>query len=168
MGATIEDSVHPDVRIGHVHLKVTDLDRAIAFYRDVLGFEIMMLAEGAAFLSAGGYHHHIGLNVWKSKNGPKADERAPGLYHAAILYPNRVELARAYARVLAHGVPIRLLEDHGVSEAIYFADPDGNGLEIYRDRDRSERPRGENGEFTMVSLDIDPVGLLAELDAPSK
>ena len=163
MSITPEPSIHPDARIGHVHLKVTDLDRAIAFYRDVLGFDVMELADGAAFLSAGGYHHHIGLNVWKSKSGPKADERAAGLYHLAILYPNRVELARAYSRVLAHGVPVRLLEDHGVSEAIYFADPDGNGIEIYRDRDRAEWPREPDGRLAMVSRDIDPAGLLAEL-----
>jgi catechol 2,3-dioxygenase len=160
-----EPSIHPDARIGHVHLKVTDLDRAVAFYHDVLGFDVMELTDGAAFLSAGGYHHHIALNTWKSKGGPKADERAAGLYHAAILYPNRTELARAYARVLAHGVPIRLMEDHGVSEAIYFADPDGNGLEIYRDRPRSEWPRNPDGSLAMVSQDIDPDGLLAELRA---
>ncbi len=165
MTVSTEPSIHPGVAIGHVHLKVTDLDRAVAFYRDVLGFDVMESMDTAAFLSAGGYHHHIGLNTWKSKNGPQANERAPGLYHLAILYPSRVELARAYARVLKHGVPIRLLEDHGVSEAIYFADPDGNGIEIYRDRPRLEWPRHADGSLAMVSLDIDPAGLLAELES---
>lgn len=158
-----QPAIHPDTRIGHVHLKVSDLERSVAFYTRVLGFEVMLRVDGAAFLSAGGYHHHIALNTWFSQGGSPAPQSAPGLYHVAILLPNRVELARAYDRLLRHGVTIRLAEDHGVSEAIYFADPDGNGIEIYRDRDRAEWPRDDRGEFTMVSAEIDLPSLLAEL-----
>ena len=167
MSASTRPSIHSHARIGRVHLKVTDLERAIAFHQDVLGFEIMERADGAAFLSSGGYHHHIALNVWNCQDGSRADERAAGRYHLANLYPGRVELARAYARVLRHGVPVRLLEDHGVSEAIYFADPDGNGIEIYRDRERSERPTYSDGSLAMVSEGIDPAGLLARLQSAS-
>ena len=126
-----EPAIHPDTRIGHVHLKVSDLPRAIAFYRDVLGFELMeMYGDQAAFLSAGGYHHHIGLNTWESKGGSPPPFGSTGLYHVAILYPNRKELARALKRLVDHGVPIDGASDHGVSEAIYLRDPDGHLLEI--------------------------------------
>jgi catechol 2,3-dioxygenase len=155
--------IHPDTDIGHVHLKVADLDRAVAFYRDVLGFEVMARVPGAAFLSAGGYHHHIALNTWFSEGGNPPPREATGLYHVAIRYPNRVELARALERLLRHGVAIRETEDHGVSEAIYFADPDGNGLEIYRDRPRADWSRAADGSFTMTSAPIDVDVLLAEL-----
>jgi catechol 2,3-dioxygenase len=126
-----EPSVHPETRIGHIHLKVSDLPRAIAFYRDALGFDLMdMYGDSAAFLSAGGYHHHLGLNTWESRGRPAPAPGTTGLYHVAILYPTRQELARALQRLLAHGVGIDGASDHGVSEAIYLHDPDGNGIEI--------------------------------------
>jgi catechol 2,3-dioxygenase len=160
-----ERAIHPDTRIGHVHLKVSDLPRAIAFYRDVLGFELMeMYGDQAAFLSAGGYHHHIGLNTWESRGGPPPPRGTTGLYHVAILYPNRTELARALKRLVDHGVPIDGASDHGVSEAIYLHDPDGNGIEIYRDRPREEWPIDEDGSLRMVTDRLDLRGLLRELD----
>src|SRR3712207_5318101 len=161
-----QPAIHPETRIGHAHLKVADLERAIAFYRDVLGFEVMQrLGDQAAFLSAGGYHHHIGLNTWESRGGSPPPPGTTGLYHLAVLYPNRRELARALKRLLDHGVPIGGASDHGVSEAIYLADPDGNGLELYRDRDRADWPRQANGEMALVTRPLDLQGLLAELDA---
>ena len=148
--------------IGHVHLQVTDLDRALAFYRDLLGFEVMLLAGGqAAFLSAGGYHHHIGLNTWHSRGGrPAQREGMAGLYHAAILYPTRAELAAIVKRLLQAGYPLRGASDHGVSEAIYLDDPDGNGLELYWDRPRAEWPTSPEGELTMYTHPLDMQGLL--------
>jgi catechol 2,3-dioxygenase len=148
--------------IGHVHLQVTDLDRALAFYRDLLGFEVMLLAGGqAAFLSAGGYHHHIGLNTWHSRGGrPAQREGVAGLYHAAILYPTRAELAAIVKRLLQAGYPLRGASDHGVSEAIYLDDPDGNGLELYWDRPRAEWPTTPEGELTMYTHPLDMQGLL--------
>jgi catechol 2,3-dioxygenase len=162
---TIDRPVHPDTGIGHVHLKVSDLERAIAFYRDALGFEVTQrYGKQAAFLSAGGYHHHIGLNTWESRDGQPPAPGTTGLYHFAILYPNRLELARALRRLLDHGVRLGGAADHGVSEALYLSDPDGNGLELYVDRDRSEWPRDANGEISMVTEPLDLYGLLAELD----
>jgi catechol 2,3-dioxygenase len=162
-----EPALHPETRIGHVHLKVSDLDRAIAFYRDVLGFDLMQkYGQQAAFLSAGGYHHHIGLNTWESGGGPRPAPGTTGLYHLAILYPSRTELARALRRLVEHRVPIQGASDHGVSEAIYLEDPDGNGIELYRDRDRSEWPVGPDGEMQMTTLPLDLRALLAEADAP--
>jgi catechol 2,3-dioxygenase len=147
-----------------VHLKVSDLPRALAFYRDVLGLELQqMYGESAAFLSFGGYHHHVGLNVWESRGGPPSPRGAAGLYHFAILYPSRRDLARAFRRLMEHGVKITGASDHGVSEAIYFNDPDGNGIEIYVDRPREQWPR-ENGTLAMVSEPLDLQGLLAEAD----
>jgi catechol 2,3-dioxygenase len=148
--------------IGHVHLQVTDLDRALAFYRDLLGFEVMLLAGGqAAFLSAGGYHHHIGLNTWHSRGGrPAQREGVAGLYHAAILYKERAELATIVKRLLQAGYPLRGASDHGVSEAIYLDDPDGNGLELYWDRPRAEWPTTPEGELTMYTHPLDMQGLL--------
>lgn len=161
----VEPSIHPETRIGHVHLKVADLDRAVAFYRDALGFDVVRrYGNQAAFLSAGGYHHHIGLNTWESGGGSRPGPRTTGLYHAAILYPNRRELARALRRLLDHGVAIGGASDHGVSEAIYLDDPDGNGLELYVDRERSAWPREADGELGMVTKPFDLQGLLAELD----
>ncbi len=158
-------SIHPQVGIGHVHLKVADLERAIAFYRDAFGFDVMArYGDQAAFLSAGGYHHHIGLNTWESKDGPPPARGTTGLYHFAILYPNRLELARALRRLIDHNVPIGGASDHGVSEAIYLDDPDGNGIEIYRDRPQSEWPTDDQGEFTMYTRRLDLEGLLTELD----
>jgi catechol 2,3-dioxygenase len=152
-------------RIGHVHLKVADLDRALGFYCGVLGFELTQrLNSGAAFISAGGYHHHIGLNTWESGGGSSPAPGTTGLYHFAILYPSRLELARALKRLVDYGVPIDGASDHGVSEAIYLRDPDGNGIEIYRDRPRDEWPRDPDGSFTMMNAPLDLRALLLELD----
>ena len=159
-------AVHPAVGIGHVHLRVSDLERAVAFYRDALGFTVMArYGDQAAFLSAGGYHHHIGLNTWESLGGNPPAPGSTGLYHVAILYPDRIELARALRRLLDHGVRIGGASDHGVSEAIYLDDPDGNEIEVYRDRPRDEWPRTPDGELTMTLDPLDLSGLLAELDA---
>lgn len=161
----VEPAIHPETRIGHVHLKVSDLERAVAFYRDALGFDaVARYGNQAAFLSAGGYHHHIGLNTWESGGGTRPGPRTTGLYHAAILYPNRRELARALRRLLDHSVAIGGASDHGVREAIYLDDPDGNGLELYVDRDPSAWPREANGELGMVTRPLDLHGLLAELE----
>lgn len=158
-------AIHPETRIGHVHLKVADLERAVAFYRDAFGFEAMQhYGNSAAFLSAGGYHHHIGLNTWESRGGSPPPQGTTGLYHFAILYPNRTELARALKRLVDHGVSIDGASDHGVSEAIYLHDPDGNGIEIYRDRPREEWPREKDGGLGMVTKPLDVRSLLAELD----
>ncbi len=160
-----EPAIHPDTHIGHVHLKVSDLPRAIAFYRDAFGFELMeTYGDAAAFLSAGGYHHHIGLNTWESRGGPPPARGTTGLYHVAILYPNRKELARALKRLIDHGIPIDGASDHGVSEAIYLRDPDGNGIELYRDRPRDEWPREGDGSLRMILDPLDLRGLLRELD----
>jgi catechol 2,3-dioxygenase len=154
---------HPETRIGHVHLKVSDLDRAIAFYRDVMGFEVQQIyGAQAAFLSAGGYHHHIGLNTWESRGAPPAPPHHPGLYHTAFLYPDRPALARALKAVLEAGVELEGAADHGVSEALYFRDPDGNGIEIYRDRAPKDWPRGADGRLRMDNQRLDVAALLAE------
>ncbi|MCR9114455.1 MAG: VOC family protein [Rhodobacteraceae bacterium] len=155
--------IHPDTRIGHVHLKVSDLDRAIAFYANVLGFEVQQrYGPGAAFLSAGGYHHHLGLNTWDSRGAGPAPKGHPGLYHTAFLYPDRAQLGDALRRVLAAGIAIEGGADHGVSEAIYISDPDGNGVELYRDRPKAEWPRDANGQLAMVNEPLDLEALLAE------
>jgi len=155
--------VHPETRIGHVHLKVADLDRAIAFYSGVLGFELQQkFGTRAAFLSAGGYHHHIALNTWESLGGSPAPKGHTGLYHTAILYPDRAQLADALRRVTAAGLPIEGAADHGVSEAVYISDPDGNGVELYRDRPQEEWPRDTDGNLAMVNDPIDLDALLAE------
>ena len=160
-----DPSIHPETVIGHVHLKVSDLDRAIAFYHDNFGFDVSSrYGAQAAFLSAGGYHHHLGLNTWESFGGPPPQAGSTGLYHFAILYPNRKELARALKRLIDHGVPIDGASDHGVSEAIYLHDPDGNGIEIYRDRPRDEWPVDESGNQTMYTHRLDLRELLTELD----
>lgn len=168
MQSETERPVHPDTTIGHVHLRVADLERAIAFYRDALGFELTQrYGSQAAFLSAGGYHHHIGLNTWESLGGSPPPPGSTGLYHLAILYPSRVELARALRRLLQHGVRLDGASDHGVSEAIYFRDPDGNGIEIYRDRAREQWPRNAEGEIRMTTGRLDLDALLAELESAS-
>lgn len=155
--------VHPATRIGHVHLKVADLDRAIAFYSGVLGFELQQkFGSQAAFLSAGGYHHHIGLNTWESKGGTPAPRGHTGLYHTAFLYPDRASLADALWRVVQAGIPLEGAADHGVSEAIYLNDPDGNGVELYRDRPEAEWPRNSDGSLAMVNAPFDLHALLAE------
>ncbi|MBS7790458.1 VOC family protein [Roseococcus sp. SDR] len=149
-------------RIGHVHLKVADIPRALAFWRDVLGLTVMLERPGAAFLSAGGYHHHIALNTWESEGGSPPPPHHTGLYHVAILYPDRASLAAAVKRVLEAGLRLDGASDHGVSEALYLRDPDGNGVELYRDRPREEWPRDEAGEMTMFTRRLDVAGLLAE------
>jgi len=156
-------AIHSAARIGHVHLKVADLDRAIAFYHDVLGFEVTQrMGKSAAFLSAGGYHHHIGLNTWESRGGTAPGPGTTGLYHVAIVYPTRAELADALRRLIAAKVPLDGAADHGVSEALYLRDPDGNGVELYWDRPPEQWPRTAAGELAMVSEPLDLEGLLAE------
>jgi catechol 2,3-dioxygenase len=155
--------VDPAVRIGHVHLKVGDLDRAIAFYRDVLGFELTQrMGRGAAFLSAGGYHHHIGLNPGESAGGGPAPPGTTGLYHLAILYPTRAALAEALRSVLAAKIALDGAADHGVSEALYLRDPDGNGVELYWDRPAGSWPRTPSGELEMFTHPLDLGNLLSE------
>jgi catechol 2,3-dioxygenase len=154
--------IDPGVDIGHVHLKVSDLDRAVAFYTEVLGFELITTYPGAAFVSAGGYHHHIGLNVWQSEGGSPPPPGATGLFHTAIRYPTRAALATAVKRVVEAGVPLSGASDHGVSEAVYLADPDRNGIELYWDRPREEWPRTEDGGIDMFTAGLDLQGLLAE------
>ncbi len=151
-------------RIGHVHLKVSDLDRAIGFYHGLLGFDLTMMYCGqAAFLSAGGYHHHIGLNTWYSLNAPQARKQTVGLYHTAFLYPTRRELAEIYDRLRKQGYPLRGASDHGVSEALYLDDPDGNGVELYWDRPQELWPKDAKGRLTMFTRPLDLDDLLAEL-----
>ena len=154
--------IHPEARIGHVHLKVAELPRALGFWRDVLGFEVMLERPGAIFLSAGGYHHHIALNTWESEGGTPPPAHHTGLYHVAVLYPDRAALAEALKRVLAAGVRLEGASDHGVSEALYLRDPDGNGVELYRDRPRAEWPRDAAGNMTMFTRRLDVEALLAE------
>ncbi len=156
-------TIDPKVRIGHVHLKVADLERALNFYCGVLGFELMQrFGSQAAFISAGGYHHHIGLNTWESAGGSPPPSGTTGLYHLAILYPTRALLADALRRVLAAGVELEGASDHGVSEAIYLRDPDDNGVELYWDRPREQWPRSPDGGVAMFTHRLDLDSLLAE------
>ncbi len=153
--------IDPNVRIGHVHLKVADLDRALNFYCGVLGFELQQrFGSQAAFISAGDYHHHLGLNTWESKGGSPPPPHSTGLFHTAILYPTRATLADALRRVLAAGIKIDGASDHGVSEAIYLRDPDQNGVELYWDRPREQWPRTPNGEVAMFTRALDLGALL--------
>ena len=155
--------IHPNVRIGHVHLKVADLERSLAFYRDVLGFELTQrFGAQAVFLSAGGYHHHLGLNTWESAGGKPPPPGTTGLYHVAILYPTRAELADALRRLRKAGVPLEGAADHGVSEAIYLRDPDGNGVELYWDRPMEQWPRDAAGGLAMFTHPLDLEALLKE------
>ena len=159
----MSESVHPGTRIGHVHLKVADLDRAIAFYNGVLGFEVKLrFGDSAAFLAAGDYHHHIGLNTWESLGGPPPAAGTTGLYHTAILYPSRAALADALRRLIAAKVPLDGASDHGVSEALYLRDPDGNGVELYWDRAVTDWPKANDGTLSMHTRPLDLRGLLAE------
>ena len=159
----MSNTIHPETRIGHVHLRVANLDRAIAFYHGVLGFEVTQrMGDSAAFLSAGGYHHHIGLNTWESLGGPPPAPGTTGLYHLAIVYPTRAELGDALQRLIAAKVPLDGASDHGVSEALYLRDPDGNGVELYWDRPREQWPQTSSGELTMFTC---PLDLRALLDA---
>ena len=157
-------SIPTQTRIGHVHLKVSDLSRALGFYRDLLGFELItMYGSDAAFISAGGYHHHIGLNTWHSKGAGPAESRAVGLFHTAILYPTRKDLAQIYQRIMTHGYPFTGFADHGVSEALYLDDPDGNGVELYWDKPRELWPTKNDGSIEMYTKPLDLVSLIAEL-----
>ncbi len=156
------EPIHSGTRIGHVHLKVADIERALAFYCGVLGFALMQrFGTLAAFVSAGGYHHHIGLNTWESAGGQPPPAGTTGLYHLAILYPTRAALADALRRVEAAGIPLDGASDHGVSEALYLRDPDGNGVELYRDRPEPEWPRDAQGGLAMVTRRLDLAGLRA-------
>ena len=158
--------VPSQTRIGHVHLKVANLQRSLDFYCGLLGFELTTTyGSQAAFISAGGYHHHIGLNTWQSLNGPRPDQRATGLFHTAILYPTRRDLAVIYQRVSGSGYPFSGFADHGVSEALYLDDPDGNGVELYWDKHREFWPTGPNGAIEMYTKPLDLDNLLRELDA---
>jgi catechol 2,3-dioxygenase len=162
MGKTSIDS---RVRIGHVHLKVADLQRALDFYCGVLGFELTLrYGEEAAFVSAGGYHHHIGLNTWESRGGSPAPKGTTGLYHFAILYPTRAALAGALRRLIQANVALEGASDHGVSEALYLSDPDGNGIELYWDRPRELWPRDAKGQIEMFTRQLDLENLLAEAE----
>ena len=148
--------IDPDVVVGHVHLKVADLERAIQFYVQILGFEVMTrIGDSAAFLSAGGYHHHVGLNTWESKGGDPPSLGTTGLYHVAFLYPTRAALAIALNRVVDSGVRLEGASDHGVSEALYLRDPDGNGVELYCDRPRDAWPRDNNGDIELYTRPLD-------------
>jgi len=154
--------IDPGTRIGHVHLKVADLERALAFYCGVLGFELTQrYGREAAFVSAGGYHHHIGLNTWQSRGGTPPPAGTTGLFHLAIVYPTRAALADALRRLIEAGIPLEGASDHGVSEALYLSDPDGNGVELYWDKAEAEWPRGADGELQMVTRRLDLDALLA-------
>jgi catechol 2,3-dioxygenase len=155
-------TIDPNVRIGHVHLKVADLERSLGFYRDVLGFEVTTQRPGAVFMSAGGYHHHLAINTWESRGGQPPAPGATGLYHTAILYPTRRLLADALRRVIEAKIPLDGASDHGVSEALYLRDPDQNGVELCWDRPREQWPR--NKDIVMVTERLDLQDLLAELE----
>jgi catechol 2,3-dioxygenase len=158
------EPIDPGVDIGHVHLKVADLERALGFWRDVLGFELQArIADQAAFLSAGGYHHHIGLNTWESRGGSPPPPGTTGLYHVAVRYPTRMALAEALRRVLDAGIRLDGASDHGASEALYLHDFDHNGVELYRDRPREEWPRAADGSVELFTRRLDVDSLLAEL-----
>ena len=155
--------IDPQVRIGHVHLKVSDLERSLGFYCGVLGFELMQrLGTEAAFISAGGYHHHIGLNTWESLGGSPPPPGSTGLFHVAILYPDRARLGDALRRLLAAKIPLEGASDHGVSEALYLSDPDENGVELYRDRAQDEWPHNPDGSIAMDTRPLDLDALLRD------
>ncbi len=157
--------IDPATQVGHVNLKVSDLERSIAFYSDILGFKLhQRIGKGGAFLGAGGYHHHVGLNTVRSLGGTPPPEGHTGLHHVAFLYPNRKSLAAATKRVVEAGIALVHKADHGVSEAVYFHDPDNNLIELYRDRPRGEWPVDQNGMLAMVDDPLDLDGLLAEAD----
>ena len=156
-------TIHPETRVGHVHLKVADLDRAIAFYSGILGFEVTQrFGQQAAFLSAGGYHHHIGLNTWESLGATAPPPGHTGLYHSAFLFPDRKSLAQVLKRLVEADYPLTGASDHGVSEALYLDDPDGNGVELYRDRPQADWPRAADGSLSMITKRLDVQALLTE------
>lgn len=154
--------VHPEVRIGHVHLRVSDIERSLGFWRDVLGFEVMQRRPGAVFLSAGGYHHHIALNTWESAGGSRPPLGTTGLYHVALLYPTRAALGAALRRLRDAGVKLTGASDHGVSVALYLDDPDGNGIELYWDRAEPDWPRTADNRLEMGRKPVDLEALIAE------
>ncbi len=157
-------TIPANIRIGHIHLKVSDLDKALSFYRDLLGFEVMQYyGNSAVFVSAGGYHHHIGLNTWHSKNGNPAPANSPGLYHTAILYPTRRDLAVILQRLIEAKYPLSGASDHGVSEAIYLDDPDGNGVELYWDKPKEQWPFDAEGNLQMITERLDVEDLMKEI-----
>jgi catechol 2,3-dioxygenase len=159
----LSGGIHPDVDVGHVHLKVSDLERAIQFYSEALGFSVTQrIGSTAAFLGAGGYHHHVGLNTWESRGGSAPAPGSTGLYHVAFRYPDRGSLAVALRRLQAHSIPLDGAADHGVSEALYLRDPDGNGVELYWDRPREEWPRAPDGTLEMYTRPLDVARLLSE------
>jgi catechol 2,3-dioxygenase len=161
----LEFRTHPETKIGHIHLTVSDLERSLKFYRDLLGFEITQgYGDSAVFLSAGGYHHHIGLNTWAGKGATSPPEGHTGLYHFAILYPSRKELAKMLKRLFEVNYKIEGASDHGVSESIYITDPDGNGVELYADREEENWPLDTEGHLQMVTKHLDVINLLSELD----
>ena len=162
----MKDAIHPEVKIGHIHLTVSDLERSVKFYRDILGFEITAtFGSSAVFLSAGGYHHHIGLNTWSGTDAVAPPPGHTGLYHFAILYPSRYELAKILKKLYEVNYPLEGASDHGVSESVYLKDPDGNGLELYTDRPLDEWPIDEEGHLQMVTKHLDILNLLSELDS---
>ncbi|MDA1185782.1 MAG: VOC family protein [Acidobacteria bacterium] len=162
------DPIDAGVVVGHAHLRVADLDRAVRFYSEALGFEVTQrIGDSAAFLSAGGYHHHVGLNTWESKGGAPPPPGTTGLYHVAFLYPNRPSLGRALRRLLGLGVPLEGASDHGVSESLYLRDPDGNGLELYCDRPRALWPRDREGRVQMYTRPLDLNELLSTAEVTS-
>src|SRR6266481_2689998 len=164
-GALLERPIDPGVRIGHVHLKVADIERSLAFYCGVLGFQLQArYGTQAAFFSAGGYHHHFGINTWESKGGPPPPPGTTGLYHVAILYPTRAALADALRRLIEAGILLEGAADHGVSEALYLRDPDGNGVELYWDRPKESWPRTPDGGLAMFTRPLDLEALLKEAD----
>jgi len=162
----LEFKTHPETRIGHIHLTVSDLDRSLKFYRDLLGFEITQgYGNSAVFLSAGGYHHHIGLNTWAGKGASPPPAGHTGLYHFAILYPSRKELARIVKKLYEVNYKIEGASDHGVSESIYISDPDENGVELYADREEENWPVDHDGHLQMITKHLDLLSLLSELDS---
>lgn len=165
MSSTSDYKIPSQTRIGHIHLKVADIQRSLDFYCGLLGFELMtMYGKDAAFISAGGYHHHIGLNTWHSKNGPPAPRNSAGLFHTAILYPTRKDLAAIFKRLRESEYPLTGASDHGVSEALYLDDPDQNGVELYWDRPKDQWPQKEDGSLEMYTRPLDLKDLLSELD----
>jgi catechol 2,3-dioxygenase len=159
-----EYKVPSQTKIGHVHLKVSDLTRALDFYRGLLGFDLItMYGDQAAFISAGGYHHHIGLNTWYSQDAPPAKKQGVGLFHIAILYPTRKDLALIFNRLMENNYPLTGASDHGVSEALYLDDPDGNGVELYYDRPKEQWPKKSDGSIEMFTRPLNLEGLMGEL-----
>lgn len=161
----MKNIIHPEVKIGHIHLTVSDIDRSLKFYRDLLGFDVTSyFGNSAVFLSAGGYHHYIGLNTWQGKDATPPPDGHTGLYHFGILFPNRKELARILKRLYEINYPIDGASDHGISESIYLADPDGNGIELYADRSIDQWPIDDDGHLQMITKHLDVLDLLSELD----